>query len=268
MAHFSQYHVSMAEKVAIPVLDEDVAPCFEVAHLFAITEIEEGHQISRTILKCVGCEGYGRVKFLINHKVDILICNGIKLFYRDLLNISGLKVIANITDSVDNAFAAYLSGNLIPQKDRPETEDLSSEFPHEDLVCWARELFESNGYNVLPRPEYLPFLIDLVAETVCPLCRKSIKVGICCGAHTYRLAHEIMEFHHIAPNEFHAKVYVYPFNPGIYQTCSEFGIELIDPNSEDFYMFHPPADKIPLLRNPISGHEKACMNFNDKGSRI
>lgn len=253
----------MDEKVAIPVLEEDVAPCFEVAHYFAIAEIAEGHQISKTVLKCGGCVGYGRVKFLINHKVDVLICNGIKLFYQDLLNISGLKVLANIADSVDNALEAYLSGNLISQKDPAEMADLSSEFPHSDLVCWARELFESNGYNVSPRPEDLPFLIDLVAEIICPLCKKSIKVGICCGAHTYRLANEIMEFHHIAPNEFHAKVYVYPFNPGIYQTCSEFGIELIDPNSVDDYLFKPRVDKIPLLRNPISGHEKACLSLND-----
>ena len=251
------------EKVAIPVLDKNVAPCFEVTHYFTITEIVEGHQISKTVLKCGGCEGYGRVKFLINHKVNVLICNGIKLFYRDLLNISGLKVFANIADSVDNALQAYLSGNLIPQKDSSETADLSSEFPHGDLVCRARGLFESNGYNVSLRPEYLPFLIDLVAEIACPICRKFIKVGICCGAHTYRLANEIMEFHHIAPNEFHAKVYVYPFNPGIYQTCSEFGIELIDPNSEDDYPLRQRVDKIPLLRNPISGHEKACLSFND-----
>lgn len=258
----------MAEKVAIPVLDEDVAPCFEVAHHFVISEIADRRRISGIILNCGGCEGYGRVKFLINNKVDVLICNGIKLFYRDLLNISGLKVLSNISDSVENALAAYLSGNLIFQTEEIETADLSSVFPHGDLVCWARELFEANGYDVSTGPEYLPLLIDLVAEIVCPLCMESVKVGICCGAHTYRLANEIMEFHHIAPNEFNAKVYVYPFNPGIYQTCSEFGIELIDPNSEDDYLHERRADKIPLLRNPINGHEKACLSFNDKGNRI
>lgn len=255
----------MAEKVAVPVLDKDVAPCFEVAHQFAIAEMAEGRWISRTILKCGGCEGYGRVKCLVNHKVDVLICNGIKLFYRDLLNISGLKVFANVTDSVDNALDEYLSGKLNSQKDLAETSDLSSEFPHDDLVCRARELFETNGYSVSPRPDYLPVPIDLVAETVCPLCKKSIKVGICCGAHTYRLASEIMEFHHVVPHEFQAKVYVYPFSPGIYQTCSEFGIELIDPNAEDDYLTEPPVDKIPILRNPISGHEKACLSFTDSG---
>jgi len=253
----------MDEKVAIPILDDDIAPCFEVAHCFVIAEITNEKQVAKSALECGGCEGYGRVKFLINHGVDVLICNGIKLFYRDLLNISGLRVFANIADSVDNAIQAYIAGNLNLLKDSAEKADLSSEFPHGDLVCRARELFESNGYNVSPRPEYLPFLIDLVAEIVCPLCNKSIKVGICCGAHTYRLANEIMEFHHIAPNEFQAKVYVYPFNPGIYQTCSEFGIELIDPNSEDDYLLRSRADKIPLLRNPINGHEKACLSLND-----
>lgn len=252
----------MKEKVAIPVLEDKVAPCFEVAHHFAVAEIIDGRRISGTTLKCGGCEGYGRVKFLINNKVDVLICNGIKLFYRDLLAISGLRVFANMADSVDNALIAYLSGNLVYQNEKAETSDPSSEFPHGDLVCRARELFESSGYRVSPGPEFTPLLIDLVAEIICPLCKKSIKVGICCGAHTYRLAHEIMEFHHIAPNEFNAKVYVYPFNPGIYQTCSEFGIELIDPGSDDEHLCMRRADKIPLLRNPVSGHEKACMSFN------
>ncbi len=252
----------MIEKVAIPILDNDVAPCFEVAHYFVIAEIANGKQISKAIMECEGCEGYGRVKFLINNNVNILVCNGIKLFYQDLLNISGLKVISNVANSIESALKDYLSGRLIQEEYSAETVDLSPEIPHEDLVCWAQEFFESNGYIVSLRPDYLPFLIDLVAEIACPLCKKSIKVGICCGAHTYRTAHELKEFHHIAPNEFHVKVYVYPFNPGIYQTCSEYGIELIDPNSKDDYLFKPHTDKIPVLRNPINGHEKACLSFN------
>ena len=72
-----------------------------------------------------------------------------------------------------------------------------------------------------------------------------------------------MEFHHAAPNEFEAKVYVYPSNPEICRTCSEYSIELIDPNSEDDYLFKPLADKIPVLRNPIAGHEKACMTTSE-----
>ena len=253
----------MAEKVAIPILGNDVAPCFEVARHFAMVEIEDGHQIFRTVLICGGCEGYGRVRFLIDNDIKVLICNGIKLFYRDLLKISGLKVIGDVADSVENALAAYISGDLDEREFRDESIDLLTEIPHEDLVCWARELFESNGYSVLPRPDYVPFPIDLVAVTSCPLCRKSIKVGICCGAHTYRLIDEIMEFHHIAPSEFHVKVYVYPSSPEVCEICSEYGIELIDPNSEDDFLFKPPAGKIPVLRNPVSGHEKACLGFGD-----
>ena len=254
--------MEMDEKVAIPVLDDDVAPCFEVAHCFIISEISYGNQISKTVLICGGCEGYGRIRFLIDNNVDLLICNGIKLFYKDLLNISGIKVIADISDSAQDALKAYLSGSLIAREDPAGAVDLSSEIPHDDLVCWARELFESNGYNVSSRPGFLPFLVDLVAEIACPLCRKFIKVGICCGAHTYRIAQELEEFHHAAPHEFHAKVYIYPSTSEICRICSEYGIELIDPNSEDENLPKPRPDKIPVLRNPVSGHEKACLSSN------
>jgi predicted Fe-Mo cluster-binding NifX family protein len=253
----------MIEKVAIPVLASDVAPCFEVANYFAIVEIENGIQSSKTVSKCGGCEGYGRVRFLIENNINVLVCNGIKLFYCDLLKISGLKVISDIAGSVDNALAAYLSGQLAPLERTAETVDLSLEIPHDDLVCWTRQLFESNGYEVSPRPDHLPFLIDLVAEIKCPVCGKAIRVGICCGAHTYRLAKEIMEFHHISPTEFQAKVYIYPSSAEIFQTCSEYGIELIDPNSEDDYLFRPRVDRIPILRNPINGHEKACLSLQE-----
>jgi predicted Fe-Mo cluster-binding NifX family protein len=250
----------VVEKVAIPILENDVAPCFEVAHYFAVIEITDGRQTSRTVLTCSGCEGYGRVRFLMDNKIDLLICNGIKLFYRDLVEISGLKVISDIAGSVESALAGYISGKLQRRRYPDRSIDLSTEIPHDDLVCWARELFESNGYEILSRPDRLSFLIDLVAVTNCPLCRKSIKVGVCCGAHTYRLVDEIMEFHHVAPNEFHVKVYVYPSSPEVCEICTEYGIELIDPNSEDDLLFKPPADRIPVLRNPVRGHEKACLN--------
>lgn len=254
----------MVDIVAIPVLDNDVAPCFEVAHRFVLVEIKDGIRDQEAVQRCSGCEGYGPVKFLLANRVNILICNGIKLFYKDLLNISGIEVISDIADSVENALEAYLSGSFARQAKVSDSAESGSEIPHGDLVCWARELFESNGYTVFHKPGHLPFLIDLVAEIPCPLCRKNIRVGICCGAHTYRVANEIIEFHHIAPNEFNAKVYVYPSNPGICKTCGEYGIELIDPNAEDKYVYRKTAEKIPVLRNPVAGHEKACMSLSEE----
>ena len=59
----------MIEKVAIPIFDDNVAPCFEVAHYFVIVEFTDQKQTSKTIMECEGCEGYGRVKFLINNKI-------------------------------------------------------------------------------------------------------------------------------------------------------------------------------------------------------
>ena len=43
---------------------------------------------------------------------------------------------------------------------------------HDDLVKWAKELFESNGYEVSTCPGEESFLIDLIAGLKCPLCQK------------------------------------------------------------------------------------------------
>ena len=64
---------SMGKYVAIPTLDDEIAPCFEVARCFVIAEIEKGGRISSSERECRGCEGYGRVKFLAGKKIDVLI---------------------------------------------------------------------------------------------------------------------------------------------------------------------------------------------------
>ena len=129
MAYFSQLLFYMAENVAIPILDDEIAPCFEVAHCFIIAEIGEGGRLSKSVRKCGGCEGYGRIRFLIDEKIDVLICGGIKQFYRDLLNISGIAIIPDIVGSAETALANYLSGRLIPQKAQVDSEDLGPEIP-------------------------------------------------------------------------------------------------------------------------------------------
>ena len=102
----------MINKVAIPVLGKDVAPCFEVAGEFLITNIKDSKKISENISYCRGCEGHCRIKFLRKNNVNILICNGIKLFYRDLLNALGVIVIPNVSETVNTAMRLFLSDQL------------------------------------------------------------------------------------------------------------------------------------------------------------
>jgi len=253
----------MIDKVAIPILNNDVAPCFEVARKFLIVKIRDNIKISETKIECLGCNGYSQVKFLVNNKINILICNGIKLFYRDLLKVSGLKVISNVTESAENAVSAFISGRLIADNGASEYIELSSKIPHDDLVCWTREFFLNQGFKVSPKSSSSQLLIDLVAEISCPNCNENIKVGICCGGHTYRISHELRDLRLVAPDEFHAKVFVYPFNPRIHKACTEYDIQLIDPDWDDDHSKKSDVNNIPILRYPIIGHEKACANHNN-----
>ncbi|MEW5993553.1 MAG: NifB/NifX family molybdenum-iron cluster-binding protein [Candidatus Zixiibacteriota bacterium] len=242
--------------VAVPKYNEAIAPRFEVARYFLICVVEGGQQLSSRIFDCsTGCEGFGRVRLLRDKHADVLICNGIKSFYRDLLEASGVTVIPNVTLPVSEAMQLYLAGQLQPATTIMESCSPATGIPHEDLVCWARELFESNGYSV--RASESPFPIDLIAEITCPVCRKPVRVAICCGAHTYRTDQEIRELHRVAASDFHAQVYVHPGTPAISRCCQEYGVQLIDPDTELKTCHRRNAQTIPVLAAPVPGHERA-----------
>ncbi|MFZ5981408.1 MAG: NifB/NifX family molybdenum-iron cluster-binding protein [Candidatus Zixiibacteriota bacterium] len=241
--------------VAIPKYNEIVAPCFEVAGTFLLAEIENGRTEGIKVEQCAGCEGFGRIRFLQDNNVKLLICNGIKNFYKDLLVIAGMTVIKDVSMPVEEALAMYTGGRLREEKQPTPLYYVDSEIPVDDIICWTRDLFRANGYEVVSGEDVAPFPIDLVARMTCPLCGKPVRVAICCGAHSYRVDQEILTFHRASVSDFHAQVYVHPALPDLKKNCDEFGIELLDPLDETF-------DKttdfmIPILRNPVSGHEQA-----------
>jgi hypothetical protein len=127
------------------------------------------------------------------------------------------------------------------------------------LVKWAKELFESHGYEVLPCHGEDTYLIDLIARLKCPLCKKNIEVAICCGAQTYRADQEIREFHHHARTHYNAFVYVYLTNPQLEKSCSEYGINFLSPEINQLGTKEKLKSKIPILKIPIEGHEKAFI---------
>jgi predicted Fe-Mo cluster-binding NifX family protein len=258
--------VTVIKKVAIPIFNENVAPCFESASLFMICDVDSDGGINSHMVDCVGCEGFGRIRLLLEHDVKVLLCNGIKGFYLDILESSGLSVINNLSIGAEKALQMYLDGKTKPQDHNNNLDEISCEIPHEDLLCWARELFESHGYTVsiIQDEEDTPFPVDLVAEINCPICHRQIRVAVCCGAHTYRPDQEIREFHHVSSSMYQAKVYVYPGNPLIQKRCREYNIQLIDPDSESANRDQKTTDRIPLLEYPVVSHEKAFTGKNAK----
>ena len=243
--------------VALPTFSDGIAPCFEVARLFVLARIENGIIASKKIIECGGCEGFGRVQLLKQKLVDVLICNGIKGFYRDILQAGGIAVISDISADADAALRKFISGQLSPEAEIEETDGEAVDIPLDDLVCWTKELFAAHGYRVFSGQDRAQFPVDLVAEIDCPVCRKPIRVAICCGAHLYRADREIQMLHLVTVSDYHACVYVSMPRLNIRKYCREYGVELIDPDSPVACEDKNVAGKIPLLKSVVRGHEAA-----------
>ncbi len=246
----------MKLSVAIPKYGEEIAPCFESASRFLIAGVDGKQITSRAIFECTGCEGFDRVRLLKRMNIDWLICDGIKNFYLDLIRSMGIAVMSNVTTGVEEALNLCLLEKLTEGEKKRDVSAEPLKIPYEDMMCWTKDLFRSHGYKVSTAADIAPFPIDLIAEMRCPLCHKPVRVAICCGSHTYRIDQELVIFRRVASTDFHAKVYIYPANPATMQLCQEYGIELIEPGAE-IGLTGKKGRNIPLLRQPVTGHERA-----------
>jgi len=246
----------MKHIVAIPMLNNRVAPCFEVSEFLEIIEVENAEVINKRMVNCEGIDGFRRIRQLEIYSIDTLICNGIKEFYLNLLLASGITVYSRVASSVADAIGAFIGKKLSPVKVNVDKQSESYEIPHDELILWAKDLFLKGGYEVVDGPGGDFFLIDLVAKVDCPICAKPINVAICCGAHTYRIDQEVCEFHHLTKGKYNARVYVYPDSADVFKRCSEYGIEMISPDSKCVEDYSPKHSKIPILKGEIEGHER------------
>lgn len=245
------------EKIALPLLDDLVAPRFEAARQFLLAEVESGLVVRSHGVACDAPDGYRRVRMMQIHRVAVLICNGINASYRDALVASGVKVISHFSGPVEVALREYSAGRIGPE--RCSTVEPAEMHPvsHAELVERATSLFRSCGYRILPGRGDDSTLIDLVAELPCPVCGRPVRVAICCGAHTYRADQEIALFHQATLSGYHARVYVAPLQPAIWQCCREYGIEPLDFARSAERGAAETRGVIPLLSGPVLGHERA-----------
>ena len=248
--------------IAIPRLNDSIATCFEVANHFDIIVIKNNKVVSSKTIECHGSEGFQRVRLLRLYEIHTLICSGIKRFYRDQLLSFGILVIPNINDIIKSAINRFLAGELITYDYSQNLTQSNRIVSHDELTKWTESLFTECGYSILNRPENDYSLVDLVAEIKCPLCKKNINVAVCCGAQIYRVDQEIMEFHYCTKSRYQARVYVYPTDPKIEQSCDEYGITFISPEMNHFNSRKINNSMIPIIQKPIDGHEKA-FKFKD-----
>ncbi len=248
--------------VALPKFNDIVAPSFEVARYFVIVTIDGGKELARETVQCAGCKGFARVALVRDSRANVLVCNGIKEFYRNLIESSGISIYANVSGTIDEAIDDYLAQRLHPDSlvvNEPETGDSAA---LGDLICWTTELFTAKGYAVRPGADRAPFPVDLIAEIECPLCHKPVRVAICCGAHAYRSDQEIKRLHQVACADYHAQVYIHSSTTMAVNCCAEYGIELIDPHAVVTEDIRSMTNHIPLLKQTIVGHEQASGNVD------
>jgi predicted Fe-Mo cluster-binding NifX family protein len=244
-------------KVAIPELNNKIAPCFEAAKQFYIAIINNSKITHSETVKCYSGEGFMNIRILRLHKVHTLICNGIKSFYKDQLRAMGIQVIPNVNDSIQKSIDRFIKDELPCITGLNYNKCCSNAVLHDELVIWAKDLFESNGYSIALSPGIESFLIDLVAIIKCPVCSKQIDVAICCGAQIYRTDQEIREFHHNTKTHYKSRVYVNLTNPQLEKSCNDYGIDFISPEIPRTEPKERTKSLIPILRRPVEGHEKA-----------
>jgi len=240
-------------KVAVTIFKDEIAPCFEAAKRFEILEIEDGAISSKNILECKAKGPIARLRLLKDAGVDVLICNGIRSFYKDMLEAENRTVHKNVSGKIDETLKLFLKGE-IGRASKIESDDQSPcLFELGELVQMTGEYFSRNGYDV--SGEELDFPIDILATIKCPQCRKLITVAICCGGHLFSWEKEIRELRNISEN-FNAAVYVHAAQRQVIKACQDFKINLLDPwNLENQEKAVKPA-VLPILTIPVRGHER------------
>ncbi|MFH1862985.1 MAG: NifB/NifX family molybdenum-iron cluster-binding protein [bacterium] len=243
--------------IAAPCYAEEVAPCFDTASRFRYWEIESGIVVEHRELEVEGSEGIARVRWLKDLYMDVLICNGISEHLREMIEEYGCLVIYGVVGSASDALFRFLAGRIQPQQPSPPLKPELIQPHTADLVIWTEDLFGELGWQLRRVIQNGLFPIDLLAQRDCPVCGKRVRAAICCGAHAYQIEEEVREFRRITADGYNTRVYVHYALPGVFQTCCDFDIELLDPQDFTDGCLKKQSRKtaLPPLRRRIEGHE-------------
>ena len=244
--------------VAIPQYNDEIAPCFEAARVFLISTLADGQVVESRLQECTGGADLDRVSLIRKSNVNTLICNGIKGYYRGMLQAAGVIVISDITCPVGEALEQYVAGKLLPHLEKITPSDYGCGIALDDLICWTRDLLESNGYEVTCPGSSASFPIDLEARIACPVCGRKMRVAVCCGVHMYRPDREIQQFHLACGSNYHARLYVHRATPEMVEICGEYGIDILDPDVDQADIDADQGGIIPLLKRSFAKYEGFC----------
>ncbi|NIP41536.1 MAG: hypothetical protein GWN61_18320 [candidate division Zixibacteria bacterium] len=239
-------------KLAIATYKDEIAPCFEAAKRFQVCSIERSEVISKELLNCNRSGPIARLRLLKDAAVEVLLCNGIRSFYKDMLEAENLMVYKDLTGRTDEILVLFMSGKIKHSGKAEEKKEAPCLFELGELVEMTREYLTRNGF-VIERDES-DFPVDMIATLKCPRCKKPIRVAVCCAGHVFYWEKEIMELRSISEN-YDAAVYVHAAQDQVVKTCKDFNINLLDPWVLENPEIEKGKDSLPFFKIPVKGHE-------------
>jgi len=247
-------------KLAIATYKTEIAPCFEASKKFLVMEIEAGKIVRETELSCENNSPVARLRLVKNAGVDALLCNGIRSFYRDMLEAENIKVYRNLSGQIEDIVRNFLENKITDTCSGNKSAELPCKFDLEELIQMTYEYFSHHGYQVESSETEFP--IDIISTYVCPKCRKTIRVAVCCSGHLFNWEKEIRELRSVSEN-YDATVYVHAPRERVAKTCHEYKINLLDP-----WMLENPAEcdsatPIPALYLPVRGHDRIYQEYEN-----
>lgn len=99
-------------KIALSILNNRIAPVFDVSRSFAILTIEHGHVVDRREINPGPHEWGNRAGQLAGMKVEVLICGALSRELADSLALHHIQVFSFIAGRQEEVVSAYLQGIL------------------------------------------------------------------------------------------------------------------------------------------------------------
>ena len=106
------------EKILIPLLDNDLAPRFDLASDILVVSITRETsamgKISEKVVVLDNPSGEAMYRLIMSENIMTIICAGIEKEIHDFLRRKGITILDNICGPADAILEAYLMGKLSP----------------------------------------------------------------------------------------------------------------------------------------------------------
>jgi predicted Fe-Mo cluster-binding NifX family protein len=104
------------DKILIPLLDNDIAPRFDMATDVLIVSVTRGTEATDKVEKKVIVLDHASpetmCRLAINENIQTIICAGIEDEYHNYLQWKGAKILDDICGPVDDVLESYLAETL------------------------------------------------------------------------------------------------------------------------------------------------------------